>query len=107
MEQPVRKRAKQKESSPSSTAIGFVCSTCSRDCHYCIGLQSHTRKWYTWASLCSHRLSRGKEADDHNDRGNRGQFLNPLVGKCPEDTRKKRKGGKIKLKNKSCLAKDS
>ncbi len=33
MEQLVQKRAKRKEISSSSTATGFVCCTCSRDCH--------------------------------------------------------------------------
>ena len=47
IEQLVQKRAKRKESSSSSTAAGFVCSACSRDCHFRIGLHSHTRKRYT------------------------------------------------------------
>ena len=47
MEQLVQKRAKRKESTSSSTATGFVCSTCSRDCHSRICLHSHTRKCYT------------------------------------------------------------
>ncbi len=64
MEELVQKRAKCKASSSTSTAPGFVCSACSGDCHSCISIHSHTRKCYTSTPLCSHCISKLKEADD-------------------------------------------